>query len=130
MLLRLLKTSSFKPAASSRRPPLVLVLAIRSDVSLNRPEVAVELTRAAACLSMSCAAIVAARFVVLECRRVLIRDTVVGSAPAGRDVPAISIWVRLINSRMLETRRFISFIVLHFGLSRRVLKLGLETSWF
>lgn len=91
MLLRLLKTSSFKPAASSRRPPPRLVLAIRLHASLNRSAVAVEPTGAGACLSLSCAVIVAATIVVLECVRVLVRDTVVDSSPTGRDVPAISI---------------------------------------
>lgn len=91
MLLRLLNTSSFKPAASSRRPPPRLVLAIRLQASLNRPGVAVGPTGARARLSLSCAVIVAATIVVLECLRVLVRDAVVDSSLAGRDVPAISI---------------------------------------
>lgn len=93
MLLRLLKTSSFKPAASSRRPPPRLVLAIRLHPSLNRSAVAVEPTGtgAGACLSLPGAVIVAATIVVLECVRVLVRDTGVDSSPAGREVPAISI---------------------------------------
>lgn len=89
MLLRLLKTSSFKPAASSRRPPPRLVLPIRLHASLNRSVVAVD--PAGACLSLPGAVIEAATIVVLECVRVLVRDIGVDSSPAGREVPAISI---------------------------------------
>lgn len=91
MLLRFLKTSSVKPAASSRRPPPRLVLALRLLASLNRSAVAVEPTGAGACLSLSCAEVVAATIVVLECVRVLVRETGADSSPAERDEPAISI---------------------------------------
>lgn len=91
MLLRLLKTSSVKPAASSRRPPPRLVLALRLLTSLNRSAGFVGPTGAGACLSLSCVTIVAAKIVVLECVRVLVRKTGLDSSPTGRDEPAISI---------------------------------------